>query len=99
MTLIGQLGYGIESYRLRGSVTPTLGYAGQHGGGATLRFGADYAANPQWLGLDLAIGFGLQRRRDARRGRLERGPARNDALVRRGRCPPFQGRRLSARPR
>ena len=61
MTLIGQLGYGIESYRLRGSVTPTLGYAGQHGGGATLRFGADYAADPQWLGLDLAIGFGLQR--------------------------------------
>ena len=61
MTLIGQLGYGIESYRLRGLIKPTLGYAGQHGGGATLRFGADYAADPQWLGLDLAIGFGLQR--------------------------------------
>ena len=60
MTLVGQLGYGIESYRLRGSITPTLGYAGQHGG-ATLRFGTDYAANAKWLGAELSIGLGVQR--------------------------------------
>ena len=61
MTLVGELGYGIESYRLRGSVTPTLGYAAQRAGGATLRFGTDYAARPKWLGFELSIGLGLQR--------------------------------------
>ena len=61
MTLVGELGYGIESYRLRGSVTPTLGYAAQNAGGATLRLGTDYAARPKWLGFELSIGFGLQR--------------------------------------
>ena len=62
MTLVGGLGYGIESDRLRGSITPTLGYARQHAGaGATLRFGTDYAANAQWLGAELSIGLGLQR--------------------------------------
>ncbi len=63
LTLNAGLGYGIEVSRLRGLITPTLGYG--HGravaGDSLLRLGADYAGNPERLPAQLSIGFGLQR--------------------------------------
>ena len=61
MTLRAELGYGIESYRLRGLLTPLLGYERGAPGNDRLRFGADYTAKPEWLPAQLSIGFGLQR--------------------------------------
>ena len=61
MTLNAELGYGIESWRLRGLVTPMLGYGRGAPGDGRLRFGADYVAKPEWLPAQLSIGFGLQR--------------------------------------
>ena len=61
MTLNAELGYGIESWRLRGLLTPTLGFQRMGPAGDTLRFGAAYAANPEWLPRALSIGLGLQR--------------------------------------
>ena len=62
MTLNAELGYGIESWRLRGLLTPTLGFQRMGPAGDKLRFGAAYAANPEWLPRALSIGLGLQRR-------------------------------------
>ena len=61
MAMNAELGYGIESWWLRGLVTPTLGYGRGAPGEDRLRLGADYAANPEWLPVQLSIGFGLQR--------------------------------------
>ena len=61
MTFNAELGYGIESWRLRGLLTPTLGFQRMGPAGDTLRFGAAYAANPGWLPRALSIGLGLQR--------------------------------------
>ena len=63
MTLNTEIGYGIESWRLRGLLTPMLGYGHGASGDGQLRFGADYAAKPEWLPVRLEIGFGLQRQR------------------------------------
>ena len=62
MTLNGELGYGIRSWRLRGLLTPTLGYGRGGYGDRRLRFGANYAANPQWLPAVLGIELGIERR-------------------------------------
>ena len=61
MMLNAELGYGIESWRLRGLLTPTLGIQRMGPAGDTLRLGAAYAANPEWLRRELSIGLGLQR--------------------------------------
>ena len=63
MTFNAELGYGIESWRLRGKLTPTLGFQRMGPAGDTLRFGAAYAANPKWLRRELSIGLGMQRQR------------------------------------
>ena len=62
MTLNGELGYGIRSWRLRGLLTPTLGYGRDGDGDDRLGFGANYAANPEWLPVELGIEFGIERR-------------------------------------
>ena len=56
-----ELGYGIDSWRLRGRITPTLGYGRTGPVADALRFGVGYAANPKWLRRELTIGLGLQR--------------------------------------
>ena len=61
MTLNAELGYGIESWRLRGLITPMLGYGRGAAGDGLLQLGADYGAKPKWLPVQLGIGFGLQR--------------------------------------
>ena len=61
-TVNAELGYGIKSQRLRGLLTPQIGYGRGAFGSDLLRFGADYAANPIWLPLELSIGVGLHRR-------------------------------------
>ncbi len=61
MTLNAELGYGIESRRLRGLLTPTLGFQRTGPAGDALRFGAAYAAKPEWLRRALSIGLGLRR--------------------------------------
>ena len=61
MTLNAELGYDIESRRLRGLLTPTLGFQRTGPAGDALRFGAAYAAKPEWLRRALSIGLGLRR--------------------------------------
>ena len=61
MMLNAELGYGIESWRLRGMLTPTIGYGRSGPAGDALRFGAAYTARPEWLRRELSIGLGLQR--------------------------------------
>ena len=61
LTLNAELGYGIEAWRLRGLITPTLGFGRAAAGDSLLRLGADYAGNQEWLPAQLSIGFGLQR--------------------------------------
>ena len=56
-----ELGYGIDSWRLRGRITPMLGYGRAAPGADTLQLGAAYAANPEWMRRELTIGLGLQR--------------------------------------
>ena len=62
LALDGELGYGIRSWRLRGLLTPTLGYGRDGYGDDRLRFGANYAANPEWLPVELGIELGIERR-------------------------------------
>ena len=61
MVVNAELGYGIESWLLRGLLTPQLGYGRGAPGGDLLRLGADYASNPKRLPVQLIVGFGLQR--------------------------------------
>ena len=61
LTLNAELGYGIEAWRLRGQLTPTLSVRRAEGVGNTLRLGARYSGNPAWLRWQTMIGFGLQR--------------------------------------
>ena len=60
MMLNAELGYGIESWRLRGMLTPTIGYGRSGPAGDALRFGAGYTARSEWLRRELSIGLGLQ---------------------------------------
>ena len=62
LTLDGELGYGIRSWRLRGLLTPTLGYGRGGYGDGRLKLGANYAANPEWLPVQLGIELGIERR-------------------------------------
>ena len=61
LTLNAELGYGIETWRLRGQLIPTLSVRRAEDVGNALRLGASYSANPRWLRWQPIIGFGLQR--------------------------------------
>ena len=59
MTLVGQLGYSIES--LQGTINPSIGYAKtQHNNHGNLQLSTDYATDSKAHGLQLAIGLALQ---------------------------------------
>ena len=61
MTLNAGLGYGIESRRLRGLITPIFSHWRGRSYDEGMRLGANYAAYPERLPMELRFGFGLQR--------------------------------------
>ena len=61
--LTSEIGYGIQSWRLPGLVTPTLGYGRGAQGDERMRIGITYTAGSNARTHALNVGFGLERRK------------------------------------